>query len=105
MFTRGVGGEDKNSVAMGEPFLCPLSSGGVSASATLCRVGPPVWSGRRESASGMRSSNPARHRRTISYSARRSAHLWRSRLRLRLRNSHVKAEQSVMKLNRQLARN
>ena len=40
MFTRGVGGEDKNSVAMGVSFLCPISSDGVSASATLCKVGP-----------------------------------------------------------------
>ena len=40
MFTRGVRGEDINSVASGISFLCPLSPDGVSASATLCRVGP-----------------------------------------------------------------
>ena len=40
MFMRDVRRENTNSVAMGVSFLCPLLSGGASASATLCRVGP-----------------------------------------------------------------
>ena len=64
-----------------------------------------VWSRRRDSASSMRFSVPARHRSTMSYSARRRAHRWSLGLRLRLRNNHVRAKQSVIRLNRRPARN
>ena len=59
-----------------------------------------VWWGSLERQSGTRFALPARHRKSISYSCRLRAHLCSLGSRLRLRNSHVRAEQSVTKVKR-----
>ena len=59
-----------------------------------------VWWGSLERQSGTRFALPARHRKSISYSCRLRAHLCSLGSRLRLRNSHVSAEQSVTKVKR-----
>ena len=60
-----------------------------------------VWWGSLERQSGTRFALPVRHRKSISYSCRLRAYLLCSLgSRLRLRNSHVSAEQSVTKVKR-----
>ena len=59
-----------------------------------------VWWGSLERQSGTRFALPARHRKSISYSCRLRAYLCSLGSRLRLRNSHVGAEQSVTKVKR-----
>ena len=56
--------------------------------------------GSLERQSGTRFALPARHRKLISYSSRLRADLCSFGSRLRLRNSHVSAEQSVTKVKR-----
>ena len=59
-----------------------------------------VWWGSLERQSGTRFALPARHRKSLSYSCRLRAHLCSLGSRLRPRNSHVSAEQSVTKARR-----
>ena len=59
-----------------------------------------VWWGSLERQSGTRFTLLVRHRKSISYSCRLRAHLCSLGLRLRLRDSHVSAEQSVTKAKR-----
>ena len=59
-----------------------------------------VWWGSLERQPGTRLALPDRHRKSIPYSCRLRAHLCSLGSRLRLRNSHVSAEQSVTKVKR-----
>ena len=63
-----------------------------------------VWWDRLERQSGTRFTLPARHRKSISYTCRLRAHLCSLGSRLRLRNSHESAEQSVAKASVYLPR-
>ena len=65
-------------------------------------TGDYYWAGcgSLEQQSGTRFALPARHRKSLLYSCRLGAHLCSFGSRLRLRNSHVSAEQSATRVKR-----